>query len=182
MVDAVEDDYPEGMEDPRSPTIGIVRTPVAPILPTEIKAEPDDVVQKVCEDLVQALNFTDLDHLSISNIEEIPEDPPVIRPLECIAICEDTIEFSPLVTGASSTPAPSPVKPAKRRATTNNMSFDENSFTSKSNNAVHLGRSRVPFGDVNRPAMASPRLQLQSKQKNFVRAEIQHQRYIVKND
>lgn len=182
MVDTIDNENSDGIEDPRSPSVGIVRTPVAPLMQIELKRKETEAAPKEREDLVQALTFTDLDHLSISNIEDVPEEPPVIHQLESIAICEDTIDFSPLVIGASSTPAPSPVKPAKKRASNNYIAIDENSFTKKSTNTSHLGRPRVPFGDVNRPSMASPRLQLQNKQKNLVRSEIQHQRFLVKYD
>ncbi len=186
----------ERPEDPRSPSFGITRTPVAPALESETKA----LIQKEREDLIQVLNFTDLDCLSLSNIEEdssliteeVPEEVPEGVPAPS---AEETFDFSSLVIPASSTPAPSPVKQPTsnktKRPVTNNV-VDENSFGKNNSplsspnpqkNAPSV-RPRVPFGDVNRPALASPRLHLQNKQRHLVRSELlQHQqRYGNKSD
>lgn len=149
-----------------------------------LSQENEKKEDKEREELKQVLNFTDLDALSLSNIEDIS----VTNEEEASAPPEETIDFSSLIIAATSTPAPSPVKlsnKARRPAITSIV--DENSF-GKSNspqsvNAL-VGRPRVPFGDVNRPSLASPRLQLQNKQRHIVRSEIiQHQqRYSNKID
>ncbi|XP_057379586.1 uncharacterized protein LOC130701664 [Daphnia carinata] len=195
----------ERQEDPRSPSFGITRTPVIPVcVDVNMKA----VYEKEREDLIQVLNFADLDCLSLSNIEEdaslISEEPPtasatiddaVAAPVDTDttpSYTEETYDFSSFVITSSSTPRSSPVKPSgkpKRPVNTNNVvTVDENCF-GKSNSPMNggnslLGRPRVPFGDVNRPVLASPRLQLQNKQRRVVRTGIlQHQqRYSNKNE
>ncbi|XP_032794669.2 uncharacterized protein LOC116931228 [Daphnia magna] len=195
-----EDERPE---DPRSPSFGITRTPVIPVyVDVNMKA----VYEKEREDLIQVLDFADLDCLSLSNIEEdgsvISEEPPTASATvdDTVAVVidatpsltEEIYDFSSFVITSSSTPRSSPVKPSskpKRPVSINNVvTVDENCF-GKSNSPMNggnslLARPRVPFGDVNRPVLASPRLQLQNKQRRVVRTEIlQHQqRYSNKND
>lgn len=137
------------------------------------------------EDLKQVLNFTDLDSLSLSNIEDdqtvnnegsisVNTEEPVL------ASSEETIDFSSLVIAASSTPAPSPAKPINKIKRPVSTVVDENSFSKSpmSGGSANSARPRIPFGDVNRPSLASPRLHLQNKQKHLVRSEIlQHQQY-----
>ncbi|KAI9559974.1 hypothetical protein GHT06_013982 [Daphnia sinensis] len=197
-----EDERPE---DPRSPSFGITRTPV---IPACVDVNMKAVFKKEREDLIQVLDFADLDCLSLSNIEEdgslISEEPPTDSATvnDAVAVpvvidatppfTEETCDFSSFVITSSSTPRSSPVKPSskpKRPISTNNVvTVDENCF-GKSNSPINgsnslLARPRVPFGDVNRPVLASPRLQLQNKQKRVVRSEIlQHQhRYNNIND
>jgi hypothetical protein len=194
----------EGPVDPRSPSFGIIRTPVNPTvykIPDVLEAS----IEKEREGLIQVLNFADLDCLSLSNIEEddsiVSGEVPARMVIEDLSVpmitdelpapfIEETLDFSSLVIAASSTPTSSPVKISSksRRTVTNNVVIDENSF-GKSNSPVNggnslLARPRVPFGEVNRPSLASPRLQLQHKQRHVVRTEIlQHQqRYCNKND
>ena len=191
----------EGPVDPRSPSFGITRTPVNPTVYQVPFVEVNN--EKEQEGLIQVLNFADLDCLSLSNIEEddsvfteelpiplITKEPPasVITDEFPAQFIEETLDFSSLVIAASSTPTSSPVKTSSksRRTVTSNVVIDENIF-GKSNSPVNGGNSarpRVPFGDVNRPSLASPRLQLQHKQRHVVRTEIlQHQqRYCNKND
>lgn len=192
-----------GPEDPRSPSCGITRTPVYPTY--QLGKEP--AIEKEREELIQVLNFTDLDCLSLSNIEEdlsvsTEEDKLIVNtelygnteqvehlenPELISTPAEEILNISSSIIAVSSTPKPSPVKPlikVKRAA----VIVDENSLT-KSNSPlsgvnVPLVRPRVPFGDVNRPSLASPRLHLQNKQRHIVRSEIfQHQqRYNNKID
>lgn len=147
------------------------------------------------EDLKQVLDFADLDSLSLSNIEE----DQTVNNEECLSVngeepvlipTEETIDFSSLVIAASSTPAPSPIKPLNKikRPVSSHVVVDENSFSKSpmSGGNPPLARPRVPFGEINRPSLASPRLHLQNKQKHLVRSEIfqhhQTQRYGNKSD
>lgn len=196
-----EDETPE---DPRSPSLGITRTPVIPVC-VDVNLKAAD--EKEREDLIQVLDFADLDCLSLSNIEDdslISEELPPVTPDDEVAIpvvmdglptplfSEESCDFSSLVITASSTPASSPVKPSgkpKRPLSTTNVVIADENRIGKCNSPLSGGNSlftrpRVPFGDVNRPVLASPRLQLQNKQRHVVRSEIlQHQRrYSNKND
>ena len=180
-----------------------------------LQSESKALIEREREDLIQVLNFTDLDTLSISNIEEdasllteedasllteevqnqevleeVPEEVPEETP---VLFAEETFNLSSLVITASSTPTPSPIKPQgkSKRLVANNV-VDENSFGKNSSPLISpnpqknasSARPRVPFGDVNRPALASPRLHLQNKQRLLVRSEIlqQQQRYGNKSD
>lgn len=153
-------------------------------------------MEKERNDLIQVLNFTDLDSLSISKNEEEGEEEAeeelIIMKEEQepnLAPVEETLDFSSFVITATSTPARVPTKVSNKtkRPLSSNI-VDENSFGKSSSplnsGSAPLSRPRVPFGDVNRPSLASPRLHLQNKQRNIVRSEIlQHQqRYVNKSD
>ena len=135
--------------DPRSPTAGITRTPVA--MDTAAKFPDAPAVDKELEDLIQVLNFTDLDNLSLSDIEapEEEEEAPASTNLAPIAP-EETLDLSSslavsAVPSITSTPSRTPNKSSSSKA---RRGSDENSFTtgkSPTSNAV-LARTRVPFG------------------------------------
>ena len=123
--------------------------------------------------LFQVLNFTDLDCLSLSNIEE-PQDEVGEQP-------ESLLESMMVL--ATSTPTPSSAKLASNRNMKRSGQKDENSLNTSGKPPLNSPtRLRVPLGNVNRPSLvtASPRLHLQNKQKQTIRNELLQGR--VKSD
>lgn len=138
--------------DPRSPTAGITRTPVA--LDVAAKHLEGPGVEKGLEGLIQALNFTDLDNLSLSDIEEPAEEealtPTIVAPLAM----EETLDLTssmiiPAAPSITSTPSRTPNKSLSSSSKARRGS-DENSFSNGKNStgSVLSARNRVPFGYV----------------------------------
>lgn len=172
VIDQVKAEKEESLAevpvDPRSPSVGITRTPLLQCIQQDIvmKTEND---RKEHENLIQILNFPELDSLSLSNIEDDlsltetgpkkPENKPV----------EETLDFS-LTNVTASTPASTPIKVLTKMT----LMDKENSVVKTHSPVSQTPTKRVPFGDINRPMQpASPRFALQSRQKLNLRAELQ---------
>ena len=141
--------------------------------------------------MLQVLNFTDLDCLSLSNIEEPQEEEGGEEPQQEEKETLNLESFGLVL--ATSTPTPSPIKTSSNRINlqpNRSSKKDENSFnTSCSGKSINLAHSpsssrpRVPLGNVNRPSLvASPRLALQNRQKQSLRNELVVQQGRLKTD
>jgi hypothetical protein len=164
-------------EDPRSPTYGITRTPVAvglvlppkPIDWNDADVTINEEANKEKEQLMQVLDFTDLESVSSIHSEDssVVEDAIVA---DQALPTEEPLEFS-CSSFTSSTPAPSPIKSMPNKV--KHIIDKENSIVKNQSPSSLTTSRRVPFGDVNRSATSSPRLQLQNRQKLNVRNVIQ---------
>lgn len=128
------------MVDPRSPSAGITRTPVT--LMDEVPAVQGNVD---LDGLIQVLNFTDLDNLSLSDIEspsedemEVEQKQPEVVPI--VSVPKEEVKTVSAPPSTNNTPNKS--KSSQKGSDENNGSLN----VSKSSPGGLLARPRVPFG------------------------------------